>query len=94
MNTVELYRLAAMELFGASAYEANIYIVAPEDDPGEWAPNALAIIYLEFRGGNKEDKGKIPSALKDYDNALKCGQRAGIGYIEHINAAVAAVWPA
>jgi hypothetical protein len=99
MNTVEKYRQAAMDLFGANRTEAERYIVAPEDDTGEWAPDALAIIYLEPDMRFPEDTGCIPDRLGYYsrngfDNCIRLGERAGVGFVEYFNAAVAAVWPA
>jgi len=97
-ETVEAYRKAAMVLFGANRTEAENYIRSPEDDPGEWAPNSLAVIYLEPDMRFPEDTGCIPDAL-DYwspmgmENGIKLGTAAGTGYVEYINAAVAAVYP-
>lgn len=88
------YRRAAVEVLGASRKEAETYIVNPQDDPGEWAPDALAIIYLEPTG---HDKGVIPDQLSFWsstgiDRGIDLGDAAGAGRIEYINAAVAAVW--
>jgi len=97
-KTVEAYRKAAMTLFGANRAEAENYIIAPEDDPGEWAPNSLAVIRLEPDMRFPEDTGVIPDSL-DYwsptgmENGIKLGTEAGTGYVEYINAAVAAVYP-
>ena len=96
-NVVEAYRTAARTLFGANRAEVEKYIVDPQDDTGGWAPNALAVIYLEADFRFPEDTGCIPDAL-DYwgptgaDNCFKLGDEAGTGYIEYINAAVAAVY--
>jgi len=94
---VEAYREAAMSLFGANKAEAENYIVAPKDDPGQWAPRALAIIYLEPDMRFPEDTACIPDALdyygKGFDNSLTLADKAGTGFVEYINAAVAAVWP-
>ena len=86
-NTVERYRKAAMDLFGANRAEAERYIVAPADDRGEWAPQALAIIYLEPDMRFPEDTGCIPDCLGYYgrngfDNCLSLGERAGEGFVE------------
>ncbi len=98
-DIVENYRTAAMELFGANRIEAENYIRSPEDDPGEWAPESLVVIYLERDGRFPDDQGKIPDALgyfsrNGFDNCYKLADKAGAGFIEYINAAVAAVYPA
>jgi hypothetical protein len=96
MNAVEKYRKAAQELYGISPEEAAVYIVAPEDDKGGWAPDALAVIYLEADMRTPKDTGTLPAKLSYWGNgmeeALRLGARAGVGFIEHINAAVAAVY--
>lgn len=95
-KVVNAYRRAARELFGANNKEAENYIREPKDDPGEWAPNSMAIIYLEPDMRFKEDTGCIPNGLSYWDNGhencVKLTQLAGCGYIEYINAAVAAVY--
>ena len=89
-DAVYHYRRAAMKQFGISAEEAEQAIVAPADDKGEWAPESLAVIYLEY--------GYTPQL--DYyngyclDACIELSEEAGVGYIEYINAAVAAVYPA
>jgi hypothetical protein len=98
-NTVDKYRKAAVRLFGCSEAEARTYIVAPEDDPGQWAPKALAIIRIEPDCREEWDEGIIPASLDSndthgLDNCESLDKEAGAGaYIEYINAAVAAVWP-
>lgn len=97
-KTVEAYRKAAGKLFGANKTEQCCYIVHPDDDTGGWAPNALAVIYLECDGRQPGDEYVIPTALDywephGYDNCIRLSQEVGDGsYIEHINAAVAAVY--
>ncbi len=95
-KVVEAYRKAAMELWGANETEAANYIRHPKDDPGEWAPTALAIIYLEPDMRFPEDTACIPDALdyyqKGFDNCLTLAEKAGTGFVEYINAAVAAVY--
>lgn len=96
-STVKKYRKAAMALFGANEKEATHYIVEPKDDRGEWAPRSLAVIYLEPNMTFPEDTACIPDMLGYYsrngfDNCVKLGEKAGVGYIEYINAAVAAVY--
>ncbi|MGE3483466.1 MAG: hypothetical protein AB7L09_01920 [Nitrospira sp.] len=95
---VDAYRAAAAKLFGASEVEQEVYIKHPEEDPGEWAPRANVIIYLEPDMRRRGDEGKIPNALdywspNGFGNALALGEAVGDGsYVEYINAAVAAVW--
>jgi hypothetical protein len=96
-KTVEAYRKAAMDLYGANRAEAENYIRSPEEDPGQWAPNSLAVIYLEPDFRFPEDTGVIPDRLgywspRGMDECFKLGEKAGTGYIEYINAAVAAVY--
>jgi hypothetical protein len=99
MNTVEAYRKAAIKLFGANPAEAEQYIVSPQLDTGEWATDSMVIIYLERDGRFQEDQFAIPNALgyhedNGFANCLRIAQEAGVGYVEYINCAVAAVWPA
>ncbi len=89
-KTVYQYRQAAMKLYGISAEEAEACIVPASEDGGEWAPESLAIIYLEF-GHTQPISYYTPGAL---DNCMELSDVAGTGYIEYINAAVAAVYPA
>ena len=84
-KAVDAYRKAAMKLWGMTAAEAAVGIVDPSEDPGQWAPNSLAVIYME---------GQTPM---DYwgdgmEQGFKLQALAGIGYVEFINAAVAAVY--
>ena len=87
MTVVEKYRQAAIRLWGMTAEEAAIGIVAPADDRGEWAPNSLAVIYVE---------GQTPINYweRGAEQCEKLSAEAGVGYIEFINAAVAAVYEA
>jgi hypothetical protein len=89
MSIIENYRKAAMSLFGATRSEATKAIVEPENDPGEWAPDALAVIYLEFDGPLSE---ALDYWGDGFENALRLGEKAEFGYVEYINAAVAAVY--
>lgn len=99
-NAVEAYRAAAIALWNLNEQEAAYYIRSPKDDPGEWAPNADAIIYLEMKGGKfglEPDQGTIPTKLsywssKSFDNGLKLSAMAGGGFIEPVNPAVSAVY--
>lgn len=96
-NAVDAYRKAAIALWGANETEAANYIMSPEDDRGEWAPNADVIIYLEPDGRFPEDKFVIPDKLSywsrmGFDNCIVLSEKAGKGHIEYINAAVAAVY--
>jgi hypothetical protein len=95
-EVVKRYRKAAATLFDASKVEQEVYIRHPDDDTGGWAPEALAVIYLEPDGRRTGDAFKIPTALDIYgegwENAIRLAETAGVGYIEHINAAVAAVY--
>lgn len=87
-DTVEAYRDAAMRLYGITREQAEHSIVHPDDDKGEWAPTAQAILYLE----------RAALAPLDYwgmDHLGACielSNEAGMGYIETINPAVAAVY--
>ena len=86
---VEAYRSAAMHLYGISEELAAQAIRAPENDPGEWAPNSLAVLILEHEG---------LAALSYYDpyfldRCIDLANEAGQGYIECINPAVCAVYP-
>ena len=65
--------------------DAERGIVEPDRDPGEWAPDSLAVIYME---------GQTPL---DYwgdgmEQSFQLAEVAGVGYVEFINAAVAAVY--
>lgn len=96
--TVDAYRRAAAKLFGASEVEQRCYIKHPDEDTGGWAPEARVIIYLECDGRTQGDEFKIPTALDywnphGFENCLNLSEEVGDGsYIEHINAAVAAVY--
>lgn len=84
-NAVEAYRKAAVKLWGMSYEDAAKGIVAPDEDRGQWAPNSLAVIYME---------GQTPM---DYwgdgmEQGFRLASVAGVGYVEFINAAVAAVY--
>ena len=91
-RTVAAYRVAARALYGISEAEAEAAIVAPEDDPGEWSPSSLAVIYFEM--GDAMAEACAPHARHGLDECIRWGERAGIGYVEWINGAVAAVYPA
>jgi len=96
-QVVKKYRRAAKKLFKANKAEVEHYIMHPDDDTGQNAPGAHAIIYLERYGTFKEDKFTIPDALDFYgrngpDNCFSLSEEAGFGFIEYINAAVAAVY--
>ena len=97
-ETVAAYRKAAAKLFGASEVEQKCYIRHPDDDTGGWAPNALVVIYLEPDGRQEGDNFEIPTALdywnpQGFENCARLSAEVGDGsYIEHINAAVAAVY--
>jgi hypothetical protein len=85
-RAVEAYRKAATKLWpGYTMAEAEQGIVHPDDDNGQWAPGSLAVIYME---------GQTPMDYwgDGHDKAYELGQMAGIGYVEFINAAVAAVY--
>lgn len=87
-KTVDAYRKAATKLWpGYTLEQAAGGIVAPEDDRGEWAPGSLAVIYME---------GQTPMDYwgNGHEDAFKLAELAGVGYVEFINAAVAAVYPA
>ena len=94
---VEMYRQAARKLFNCSEDHVKTYICDPKDDPGEWAPDALAIIYLEHREADS-CPNCIPCHLNyffpiSHGECVALADHAGVGYIEYINAAVAAVYP-
>ena len=88
MNAVARYREAAVKLYGISREEAEEAIVAPADDTGEWAPGSLAVIYLEY--GHTQPISYWSNGALDACLALSCA--AGVGYVEYVNAAVAAVY--
>ena len=96
-DVVRAYRDAAQHAFGVSVEEAERYIVHPAEDRGGWAPKALAIVYLEASG---RDSGHLPHVLSPehptgLDNCAQLDRRAAQGaFVEWINGAVAAVWPA
>jgi hypothetical protein len=87
---VEAYRQAARKIYRISQREAEQAIVTPDNDPGEWAPDALAVIYLEFGDSMADQIGYF--APHGMDECFRLSDRAGSGYIEWINAAVAAVY--
>jgi len=87
-DPVSRYRRAAMKLYGLTEKQAERSIYAPGDDPGGWAPKALAIINFEHG-----DLGRCDYyARNGLDECIKLGQEAGVGFVEYINPAVAAVW--
>jgi hypothetical protein len=97
-NIVEKYRQAAMKLWGASREEVEHYIIAADEDPGEWAPEALVILRLEPNGAIPNDTYSMPNMLGMYTgdwigNGVALAQEAGEGFVEHVNGAIAAVWP-
>ena len=85
-QVVEAYRRAACELWGMTPEDAAKGVVEPEDGNG-WADGSLAVIFME---------GQTPM---DYwgdgmEQGFKLAALAGVGYVEFVNAAVAAVYPA
>ena len=84
-KAVEAYRAAAVKLWGMTPEDAAKGIVEPGEDSGQWAPDSLAVIYME---------GQTP--MNYWEDGMEQGFRlqalAGIGYVEFINAAVAAVY--
>lgn len=83
---VKAYREAAVKLWpGYTPAQAARGIVHPDDDAGQWAPGALAVIYME---------GQTPMQYwgNGADDGFRLGELAGVGYVEFINAAVAAVY--
>lgn len=99
MSPIEQYREAAKRLWGANDAEVRAYFKEPHEDTGEWAPHSLGVIYLEPDGRFKEDTFVIPNKLSYYgpsgfDSCLALSEAAGIGYIEYINTAVAAIYSA
>lgn len=87
-QVVERYRTAAMTIFGITRQQAEEAIYAPEDDPGEWAPTSKAILNLETGAlapmGYWEPTG--------FHESTHLSRTAGFGFIEYVNAAVAAVY--
>jgi hypothetical protein len=84
-KAVEAYRAAAVKLWGMTPEDAAKGIVEPDEDPGQWAPGSLAVIYME---------GQTPM---DYwgdgmEQGFRLAEVAGVGYVEFVNAAVAAVY--
>ncbi len=95
----DAYRRAAIKVLGVSKQEAETYIINPDDDTGENAPGALVVIYLEADCREKGDEGVLPDLLGYYttsgpERCVDLANEAGVGYIEYINGAVAAVYPA
>lgn len=91
-RVVEAYRNAAMQLYGITREQAERSIVHPEDDKGRWAwsqaRGALVILYLE-RAALRPLDYFGPYHL---DECIKLEDEAGVGHIETINPAVAAVY--
>ena len=87
-KATKAYRRAAVKLYGYTQEQAEACIYSPANDPGEWAPKALVILNLE--------RGLAPLAYYGPDfmgGGIELQEAAGVGFVEHINAAVAAVWP-
>jgi len=87
MTPVEMYRKAARDLYGLNQAEVEAAIYSPEDDRGEWAPDSMAIINLET--------GHLPLSYFNHnfiDECFRLSDKAGVGYVECINAAVCAVY--
>ena len=89
MRVVQAYRNAAIKQFGITQEEARRANVSPKDDKGEWAPESLAVLYLEHVALYQMNYYS-PYFL---DRCVELSDRAGIGYIECINPAVCAVYP-
>ena len=87
-KAVGAYRRAARKLYGYDQAQAEACIYGPENDPGEWAPDALVI--LNFERGLSRLAYNAPDWL---DESVRFQEEAGVGFVEHINGAVAAVWP-
>ena len=88
-QAVKAYRQAAQKLYGYTQAEAEACIYSPKDDPGGWAPDALVILNLE------QGLSRLGLYAPDWlEEGLRLGEEAGVGFVEHINGAVAAVWPA
>jgi len=87
-KVTELYRKAAMKLYGISREKAVQAIKTPSEDTGEWAPKSMAVLHLEY-----EAMGAL-SYWDPYffDRLNELSAEAGIGYIECINPAVCAVY--
>ena len=82
-----LYRRAAVKVYGITEVQAAQAIYTPYDDSGQWAPDSLVIINLEY--------GHI-SSYWDADfwyKVNKMSAMAGTGYVECINPAICAVYP-
>ena len=90
-QVVQAYRAAAVELYGLTVAQAERAIIAPEDDPGEWAPRGLAVIRLEFGDPLNDFIGYY--ARRGGDECCRLASKAGTGYIEWVNGGVAAVYP-
>ena len=83
------YRRAARKLYGYTQAEAEACIYAVHADRGEWAPTGLVILNLE-RG-----LAKLAYYGPDFvGGGIELEQEAGVGFVEHYNAAIAVVWPA
>jgi len=71
-----------------SAPERAGEIYGPEEDPGEWAPGSLAILNMET--GHLGPMSYW--ATNGLDECFRLSDAAGVGFIEYVNAAVAAVY--
>ena len=85
------YQEAAQRLYNISKADAEQAIVPADQDRGEWAPNALVVLYLEHAA-------LAPLAYWGRDHmgachALESASGQSDTFIETINAAVAAVYP-
>jgi hypothetical protein len=84
-KAVEAYRKAAVKLWpGYTPEQAAKGIVEPEDGNG-WAPHSLAVIFMEGQTPMNYWAGGM-------EQGFKLAALAGIGYIEFVNPAVAAVY--
>ena len=86
-KAVTAYRRAARKLYGYTREQAEVCIYSPANDPGEWAPDALVILNLE--------RGLGPLAYYGPDfvgGGIELQEEAGVGFVEHYNAAIACVW--
>lgn len=87
-KAVNAYRKAAIELYDLTPEQAKRSIFSPREDPGEWAPESLAVVNFEY--------GDLPLceyyARGGLDECIRWGEKAGVGFVEWINGGAAAIW--
>ncbi len=92
-EVTQAYRKAAIKLYGCTEDQVALSIRNPEEDSTarEWAPNALAVLFFEYKDGMGSACGYWEP--DGFEECLKLAKEAGVGYIEYQNAAVGGVYP-